>query len=113
MDTFRFIVGNTPTVLLLILLRILMKNSIFREFPWFFAYVLFTTLASILRFLFRNISNPFFYIYWVTEAGCLIHGIMALYEVFRTTFLDPTIRRTNPAKVWWIRMSFPCIVCFV
>lgn len=71
---------------LLVLLALIIWRKIYREFPFFFAYVLTAFGAGVLRFFalrhFRQTWLPYFYTYWVTEAILVLLGFLVLYEVF-------------------------------
>lgn len=94
-----------PLPLLVALIGVMFWRHSIRFFPWFFVYVVFTTLVTILRFvlfvLFKHKSYA--YVYWYSDAGSALLGVFAMYEVFRSVSYK-LIRGS------WINALFPAIV---
>jgi hypothetical protein len=103
MPTLRTILGITPSILLVVLLWILIRVRVYREFEWFVVYVGFAVCADVARFALRNEASVYFYIYWGTDAGYAILGILVLYQVFRSVFRDLM-------RIWYVRLLFPAML---
>jgi hypothetical protein len=65
----------------LALLVILMRRKLYRQFPVFFAYCLWTLVAAAVRFLVANHPTPYFMVYWITEATYFIVAFFAMMMV--------------------------------
>jgi hypothetical protein len=78
-----------PLGLLVILLLVLLVKRTYKSTPYFLAYVIFGVAAGIARLITRLAvpNGPFTYstVYWITEAGYDLLGILAMYEVVTTT----------------------------
>jgi hypothetical protein len=94
-----------PLGLLAVLLGVLLKRHTYKIFPYFFSYVAFGVAADVTRFTARLSLNPRAYptIYWITEAGYGVLGVLAMYEVQHIVLSDLTRAR-------WPRAIFPAIV---
>jgi hypothetical protein len=92
-----------PLVLQLLLLWVLVRAKAQVNFPCFFAYTLFSVLATTIRFAVRNHTAIYFYVYWITDATYSILGIVVLYEVCRGVF-------RNLGRALWARAIFPLMV---
>jgi hypothetical protein len=77
-----------PLALQMLLLWILIRRKRFGSFPWFFAYTVFSVLATSARFLFRNDTALYPSVYWTTDLVYLVLGVAVLYEIFRHVFGD-------------------------
>lgn len=100
----------TPAALLLTLVGVFVRRKFYRDFPFFFAYIVFAPLATAARVSVS--TNPWRYavVYWSTEAIFGILALMALNEVFKRMFdLDYD-------EHWWFRLILPVtaivISCF-
>jgi hypothetical protein len=70
----------------LVALSLILRRGLYREFPWFFSYVLFhaiDTLAALLiyHYLGRR-SSPYFYEYWLAQTIGFALRFPVIYEVF-------------------------------
>ncbi|MFZ1007158.1 MAG: hypothetical protein WAN65_09990 [Candidatus Sulfotelmatobacter sp.] len=92
-----------PLGLLALLLFFMLRNRAYKVCPWFFGYVAFTVAATAARFAVHNHARAYFAVYWITDAGCCVLGILAMYEVFRVIIRYLTSR-------WWIHLIFPGVV---
>jgi hypothetical protein len=70
--------------LVLAVAAVMTYRKLFREFPFFFAYLVAVIVSEMTRFLvFRHgIPMLYFYTYWITEALEVLLGFLVLYEVF-------------------------------
>jgi len=91
-----------PLPMLVVLLGLMFWRHSIRFFPWFFIYVFYTALATILRFVLRN-HEIYPYLYWYSDAGSAVLGIIVMYEVFRSVSYK-LIRRL------WVNAIFPVTV---
>jgi Na+-transporting methylmalonyl-CoA/oxaloacetate decarboxylase beta subunit len=90
-----------PSGLLVLLLLLMLRNRAYKVCPCFFAYVAFGVGADVARFTVDSYTQAYKAVYWVTEAGYCVLGILAMYEVFRAVLR---------ARVWWTYLIFPAIV---
>src|SRR5215469_1312340 len=70
--------------LLLAVVAVMVYRKLYREFPFFFTYLVTVIAAEVIRqviFHFR-MWTLYFYIYWITEALAVLISFFVLYEVF-------------------------------
>jgi hypothetical protein len=96
------LVWYIPLALLLLLLGALIRGHAYRTFPCFFAYVAFGVAADTTRFIMQSHPKPYFWIYWISDAGYALLGAVALYEVLRKVL-------RGLAGIWWTRLIFPAV----
>jgi hypothetical protein len=92
------ILGLIPLVLQLCIAAILLrKRRLYRRFPWFFAYTVYSVATAIVRaaFLPGN-RDTYIQVFWGTEVLYALLGLIAIYEAFREIF-DPFY------PIWWFR----------
>jgi hypothetical protein len=60
------------------------KRKLYREFPFFFAYVLAACLVGVVRFVvYKECSAQlYFYVFWCSDFVLLVATFLALYETF-------------------------------
>lgn len=102
MDVLVQIMWWVPLPMLAVLVAFMFWRHSIGFFPWFFTYVLYTVLISILRFVFRK-HEIYGYVYWYSDAGSAILGIIVMYEVFRTV-IGKLMHRG------WVNALFPVTV---
>src|SRR5579872_1680795 len=73
-----------PSGLLVVLLGLLARRRVFNVLPYFFAYAAFAVGADVARLAAHSHRPAYVYIYWTTEAGYDILGILVMYEVLRS-----------------------------
>ena len=70
----------------LLALGLILRRRLYREFPWFFSYVLFHTLETLVALLiyryFGRTSSLYFYEYWVAQALGFCLRFAVIYEIF-------------------------------
>ena len=69
----------------MILAGVLVYRKLYREFPFFFTYIVTVISVEVTRFLvhlFQTTRVPYFYTYWITEAVEVLLAFLVLYEVF-------------------------------
>lgn len=93
----------SPLLLLLALLYRLARIRAFRSFPLFFVYVCYAIVAGVARFCVRNDHEVYFFLYWATDAGYALLGILVFYEVLVATL--QSVRTTI-----WFRILTPALV---
>lgn len=92
-----------PMGLLAVLLGLMLRGRTYRAWPWFFAYVVFGLAADATRFTVYSHPRPYYFTYWITDAGYAILGALAMYEILRKVL-------RGLAGVWWVRLAFPALV---
>jgi hypothetical protein len=67
-----------------IVAAMMVYRKLYKEFPFFFTYVVIVIMGELLRqFIFhRGLAIAYFYTYWITEALEVVLGFLVLYEVF-------------------------------
>src|SRR5215831_8605811 len=95
------ILSLTPAAVLLVLLVLFIRHRLYRDFPFFFAYISFALLSFALRWSVRNAPLSYFLVYWVTEAIYGILALLALNEVFKHLF------ELDYREHWWFRLWLP------
>ncbi|SRR6266700_3121989 len=64
----------------------LFARGLHKQFRFFYVYTVSAVVIEIVRFGFRNHLEPYFYIYWATEALYAVLAFLAIHEVFRWVF---------------------------
>lgn len=67
--------------LMLGLLAILVRRKLYRQFPVFFLYCLWTLIVGIVRFLVSRHPLAYFLVYWLTEASYFVVALIAMLLV--------------------------------
>ena len=93
----------TGTLLGLALASILVWRRLYKDFPFFFAYIISSILIAIVRLSVSGNYLTFFRVVWATEAIYTVLALLALHEVFRWVFLAFF-------KKWWFWLFFPGVV---
>ena len=92
-----------PLYLLALLLWVLLRRRAYLVSPCFFAYAAFGVAASVARFVTHSYPRPYYATYWITEAIFCILGVLAMYEVSRSSLGDLP-------RAWWVHLIFPFIL---
>lgn len=72
---------STPIVLAVVVVMVVRK--LYREFPFFFAYLFVVLIGDVIRLIFlKGPYIEYFYAYWITEAADVFVAFLVLYEVF-------------------------------
>jgi len=101
LDLFVSLAGAALVVCLALLL-VLFK--LYKKYPVFFAYTLFSVTATIIGFSARNNYQIYFKVFWATEAIHAVLALLALHEAFRSVF-------AMDYQDWpWFWMVFPAAV---
>ena len=92
-----------PLVLLALLLWTLIRTRAYILAPYFFAYITFAVAAGVARFTVHTRHDAYYLIYWATEAGYDLLGILVMYEVLRTVL-------GNLTRALWGRLIFSAVL---
>ena len=102
--------GRADKLLLLVvptlsfwLVIIFSRKRLYRQFPFFFAYLISVITIGALRFSVIDRYRTYFKVYWATEAVYAVLALLALHEVFRRVFFGFYI------QLRWFRLLFPII----
>lgn len=94
-----------PLLLLIVLCYRLAQVRAYHSFPLFFAYIVYAVFAGLIRLLVQNFGHLYTVVYWSTEGGYAILGILVLYEVLRAAL-------GNFKHTSWFRILVPGLVLF-
>jgi hypothetical protein len=94
-------------MLVIWLCGIFVRRQLYRQFPFFFAYIVCSVLSTVARLSVSGNYRPFFEVYWTTEGLYAVLALLALHEVFRRVFLAFYL------LWWWFRLIFPGAVVIV
>jgi hypothetical protein len=85
-------IGNA---LLLALIYRGMRESILRQYPWFYAYIGFVLLSSLVGFaLYRSSPDWYLRFYWISEFVSAVLGSLLTWEAYRRVLWPyPGVRR--------------------
>lgn len=61
------------------------RRRLYKDFPYFFNYVIFQVLSFLIEFPLRNWAN-YFYVYWTIQALSIVVSFAVLLEIFRDSF---------------------------
>jgi len=86
---------------------IFVRRQLYRQFPFFFSYIICSVLSTAARLSVSGNYRPFFKVYWATEALYAVLALLALHEVFRRVFLAFYL------LWWWFRLIFPGAVAII
>ena len=82
------------------------KQGQHKQFPFFFAYILFSLWANLTQTLTNNYFSIYYYVYWGNEIGFVLLSLLSLHEVFRKMFAVFYVYR-------WFWCVFPAFVLAV
>lgn len=91
--------------MLMLVLGIVLWRKLHKEYPFFFAYVVISVAAGLVRFAAQFFTPlTYFYAYWISDVVIAIFNILAVYELF--------VKRIFPRfyKVGLYRYLFPTLV---
>lgn len=90
-----------------VLAWLLLKRGLYKYFPFFLAYVLFSISATLLLIFANSSYQLYFKVFWGTEALYVPLSLLALYEAFHNVFI-------LDYEDWpWFWMVFPGAVLFL
>lgn len=82
------LLGFVAPVLEIWLAGILIRRKLYREFPFFFAYIVSSILIALCRSLAAQNYHVYFVVYWASAAAYALLALLVLHEVFRWAFLE-------------------------
>lgn len=98
------IIGLVGPIVSFLLLTILVKRKLYREFPFFIAYITAVIVVSGLRFWAIHNYSLYFRVFWFSEAAYAVLALLALHEAFRCVF-------DEFYEIWnWFWLVFPTAV---
>jgi hypothetical protein len=89
------------------LLLVLVRRHVFWQFPFFFAYSVYSLVATVVLLAVNSNYRLYFYLFWVNEACLALLAVLALHEVFRRVFFG------FYSKFREFRLLFPTVIAFV
>jgi len=97
----------TAPAILLVLALIFLRRKLYREFPLFFTYVVYSAVGGALRETAIHHQFLYFWLYWISEALYGILALLVLREAFYRVFALPL------AAYHWFRFLLPIIVLLI
>jgi hypothetical protein len=79
---------------------LLIWRTLHKRFRWFFIYILYALVESVIRLAVSDNAQVYFRIYWSTEVGDVVLTILAMRESFQAILL-PEVRRRWFRWVFW------------
>src|SRR5216684_2756896 len=80
---------------------LLIWRKLYREFPFFFAYVSSSVIIPVVRVSVSGHYRLFVEVYWATDIVYALLALLALHEIFRRVFIAFFSK-------WWFSLLFPC-----
>jgi len=96
---------------------VIVKKS-WRELPGFSSYILFAATASLVKYAISPAHNtvPYFYAYWIAEAGGIVLGLVVVREIFMKLFAPHLALRKLAALIFRVAIillvAFGCAVMY-
>ena len=76
------------------------KESHWSRYPFFFSYVAFTFLRTVVLLILREVDHPLYpWLYWSTNFGAVVLRFAVAWEVFRHLFLPRTVIREIAGRI--------------
>lgn len=101
MGTANLIFLTIGLILQAFLWVVLLRKRTYWEFPFFFVYTTYSVIGTAVLLATNFRYDLFYYVYWTNEAGLIVLGLLALYEVFRKVFFGFYV------QFRWFRLLFP------
>jgi hypothetical protein len=89
------------------LLAILVWRKIYREYPFFFSYIIFSIYSAFARLAVAQHYQVYFMVFWITAGIYAVLGLLVLDEIFRW-FFSAFYRYWN-----WFWALFPVVSAVV
>jgi len=80
---------------------LLVRNKLYKKYPFFFAYIVSSILSTLARLSATGDYPTYFKVFWATEALYAVFSLFALYEAFHDVF------RLDYRDWPWFWMVFP------
>jgi hypothetical protein len=90
----------SSVALQLCILLLMARRKLFRQFPLFAIYTAYIVCITTLRSAVLSNRRLYFDVYWITEPGEILLGVLAVHESFMRVF------RAFYA-LWWFRLLLP------
>ena len=89
--------------LLLVLAGTMLRRNLQRAYPFFFSYIVFIFLRTIVLLPVSGNAYIYFYSFWITEIFSAFLAIFALHDAFYDVFF-------GFYAFWWFKLIFPTAV---
>lgn len=107
MNKVDLILSFSAPAILLAIAAILLKRQLFREFPLFFVYILYSAIVGVLREIAVEHRVFYYWVYWITEGIYGVTEVLVITEVFRRVFaMEYEFRR-------WFRAILPITIFLI
>jgi hypothetical protein len=101
------IIGLLSLALVSVLVVLLIRRKVYREYPIFFGYILSSILIMAIKLsLIGGDYLIFFKVYWISEAFYAVATLFVLHEAFRRVFLEFY-------ELSWFWLLFPGVVAII
>ena len=97
---------STPAILL-VLIALLVRRKLYREFPLLFSYAIFSIIADISRQIASGHPVGYFIVYWSAEAIYGVLALLVLREAFHHVF------SVEYRLLRWMRFVLPVTVMVI
>jgi hypothetical protein len=92
---------------------VIVRRGLYREVPWFLAYMLFSASQSTISFFVRR-TPIYFYWYWIAEVIGIIFGFIIVYEIFRNIVgRYERIQRVGLRLYRWCAVVLLCVATII
>ena len=92
--------------LLLVLAAVIVRHNLQRAYPFFFSYIVFTFLRTIVLLPVSGNTYIYFYSYWITEILSAVLAIFGLHDAFYDVFFEFY-------ALWWFKLIFPAVAVVI
>ena len=92
---------------------IMYRRKLHRQFPVFFAYILFQVVGFAILFpLYRSRSSTdYFFAYWIDAIACWVFGFKVIHEVFSDVFRPfPALKDMGTVLFRWAALVTPLLM---
>src|SRR5579864_7122351 len=101
---FNAIIVGVGVCLQAVILFLLLRSGGNRRFPWFFVYILYSLVESVLRLAARGFGSGYgglyYNVYYWTEIGEVLLAVLAVRESFLNVFREYARLRWFLITVW-------------
>ena len=80
-----YVLWCTSPAIMTLIAAAMYKRRLYKDYPYFFNYVLFQILSFLVQFTLRNWVN-WFYVYWTLTALSIVVSFAVLLEIFKDAF---------------------------
>lgn len=100
LDIFLAVIGDG---LVLVLLVLIVRRRLYREYPFFFAYLVVALLSAISLLPFKGNDRAYAHLYWLLDGLNAVVVLFVLNEAFYEVFYRFYF-------FWWFRLIFPLVI---